>query len=114
MRSDPRVTSLTVTFSGPGLIRRNPRLSFLVDPRQSGGAVVFTASTNVIGVTPVVTLDAFSGTETQFGSLRDGRYTLTVFADQVSAGGVNMASNHTFGERQVLSASSATSTATAA
>jgi hypothetical protein len=34
-----------------------------------------------------VTLTGFSGPETEFGSLRDGRYTLTALASQISAGG---------------------------
>jgi hypothetical protein len=35
----------------------------------------------------VVMLSNFTGPETEFGSLRDGRYTLTVLASQISAGG---------------------------
>ena len=34
----------------------------------------------------VVTLTNFTGPETEFGSLRDGRYTLTALASQISAG----------------------------
>jgi hypothetical protein len=35
-----------------------------------------------------VTLTSFTGSEAQFGSLKDGRYTLTVLASQISAGGL--------------------------
>ena len=38
----------------------------------------------------VVTLTGFTGAETQFGSLADGRYTLTVRANQVTAGGLQL------------------------
>jgi hypothetical protein len=35
-----------------------------------------------------VTLSGFTGAETEFGSLIDGRYTLTVRSNQISAGGL--------------------------
>src|SRR5207248_2263586 len=54
--------------------------------RTGGGAVAFTATADVVGGVTVVTLDGFSGAETQFGSLADGRYTLTALAGQITAG----------------------------
>ena len=60
-----------------------------------------TATVNGLGQT-VVTLDTFTGATTESGSLTDGRYTLTVLANQVSAGGTNMASNFVFGDPQGL------------
>src|SRR5439155_18424382 len=50
------------------------------------------------------------GTETEFGSLKDGRYTLTALANQISAGGVALdgnadgvsGDNFTFGDAQGL------------
>ena len=62
----------------------------------------FTATANVINGVTVVTLNNFTGPETQFGSLRDGRYTLTALASQISANGQQMASNYTFGDAQGL------------
>ena len=35
----------------------------------------------------MVTLDGFTGTDTEFGSLKDGRYTLTALASQIGANG---------------------------
>src|SRR5207237_3123244 len=52
-----------------------------------GGAVSFTATVSVQYGGTVVTLSNFMGPETEFGSLRDGRYTLTAIASQISAGG---------------------------
>jgi Dockerin type I domain len=53
--------------------------------RTGGGAVSFSATANLINGRTVVTLSNFSGNETQFGSLADGRYTLTAIASQSSA-----------------------------
>src|SRR5207249_10686868 len=58
----------------------------------------------------VVTLSNFMGPETEFGSLRDGRYTLTAIASQISAGGQALdgngdgtpGDNYTFGDAQGL------------
>ncbi len=83
-----RVTSIAVTFSAAvtfaGTVGEALQLS-----RIGGGAVGgFTAVANVIGGVTVVTLSGFTGAETRFGSLVDGRYQLTVLANQVSAGGL--------------------------
>jgi hypothetical protein len=88
-----RVTSLTVTFGSQvtfaGLVADAFRLS-----RIGGGAVGgFTATAGVVNGVTVVTLSGFSGAETQFGSLADGRYALTVLASQVSAGGLGLDGN---------------------
>jgi hypothetical protein len=52
----------------------------------------------------VVTLNAFGGEETAFGSLNDGRYTLTTLAGQISAGGTALDGNGdgTGGDNYVL------------
>jgi hypothetical protein len=49
-----------------------------------------------------VTLNAFTGSATEFGSLADGRYTLTALASQISASGQQMASDYQFGDTQGL------------
>jgi hypothetical protein len=97
-----RVTSLKVTFSAPVTFATTAAAAFTLT-RNSGGTVAFnaTATVNGLGQTEVV-LDNFSGAATEFGSLADGRYTLTALANQISAGGVNMASNFTFGDPQGL------------
>ena len=59
----------------------------------------------MIGGVTVVTLNNFTGTETDgFGSLNDGRYTLTALAAQITAGGVqlNNGTNYTFDDTQGL------------
>jgi hypothetical protein len=45
-------------------------------------AVLFTATAGVGGGVTVVSLTNFTGTATEYGSLDDGRYTLTTLASQ--------------------------------
>jgi hypothetical protein len=82
-----RVTSLTVTFSAQVTFAGTVGAAFTLT-RNGGGAVGgFTATSGVVGGVTVVTIAAFTGAETQFGSLADGRYTLTALASQISANG---------------------------
>jgi uncharacterized delta-60 repeat protein len=81
-----RVTSLTVRFSGQVTFSGSPDQAFTL-LRNGGGAVSFTATVSVQNGGTVVLLDHFTGSETEFGSLADGRYTLTALASQISAGG---------------------------
>lgn len=81
-----RVTSVTIRFSGQVTFSGSPDQAFMLT-RVGGGAVSFTATVSVQYGGTVVTLDTFTGPETEFGSLVDGRYTLTAFASQVSLGG---------------------------
>jgi dockerin type I repeat protein len=104
-----RVTSLTVSFSTqvtfPG-----PVASAFSLTRAGGGVVNFSATSNVQGGVTVVTLDAFTGAETNFGSLADGRYTLTALANQITANSLQLdgngdglsGDNYTFGDAQGL------------
>jgi hypothetical protein len=96
-----RITSLRVVFSTQ-VTFAGPVASAFTLTRTSGGAVNFTATANVIGGVTVVALTSFTGNETQFGSLRDGRYTLTALASQISANGQQMASDFIFGDAQGL------------
>jgi hypothetical protein len=104
-----RVTSLSVTFDSVVSFSGTVASAFTLT-RTGGGSVAFSASTSVIGGVTVVTLTNFTGTETQFGSLSDGRYTLTALAAQISAGGVLLdgdgdglpGDNFTFGDAQGL------------
>jgi hypothetical protein len=97
-----RVTSLQVTFSTQVSFATTAGAAFTLTRNSDGAAVGFTATPSVVNGVTVVTLDGFTGAATQFGSLADGRYTLTVLASQISAGGVTMTSNYTFGDAQGL------------
>jgi len=80
-----RVTTVTVTFSQAVTLPGNPADAFTL-VRQGGGSVTLAAAVDNSGPTTVVTL-TFTGGAVNFGSLADGRYTLTVLASQV--GNVN-------------------------
>ena len=104
-----RVTSVTVTFSGVVNFVTSPGAAFTL-VRVGGGSVSFSATSRVIGGATVVTLDNFHGAFTQFGSLADGRYTLTALASQITRGGQALDGNgdgipgddFTFGDAQGL------------
>jgi hypothetical protein len=104
-----RVTSITVTFDAQ-VTFGGPVGSAFTLSRTGGGAVNLSATATVIGGVTVVTLTSFTGSETQFGSLADGRYTLTAIASQISAGGVQLdgdgdgqpGDDYIFGEAQGL------------
>jgi uncharacterized delta-60 repeat protein len=81
-----QVASLTVRFSSQVTFRGSPAKAFTL-VRTGGGAVTFTAIVSVEYGGTVVVLTNFIGPETEFGSLRDGRYTLTALASQISAEG---------------------------
>src|SRR5262249_3460382 len=81
-----RVTSVTVRFSGAVTFSGLPEQAFTL-VRTGGGAVSFVANVSVVNGGTVVVLTNFTGPETDFGSLRDGRYTLTALASQISADG---------------------------
>jgi hypothetical protein len=82
-----RVTNLSVTFSTQVSFATTPGAAFTLTRNSDGAAVTFTATVSAVNGATVVTLNGFSGTATQFGSLADGNYTLTTLANQVSAGG---------------------------
>jgi hypothetical protein len=98
-----RLTSLTFSFNTPVNFSGAVANAFTLI-RVGGGAVAFSASATVVAGGTVVTLDNFSGSETESGSLRDGRYTLTALASQISnaAGQLNGGTNYTFGDAQGL------------
>jgi hypothetical protein len=82
-----RVTSIDVVFSTQVTFAGQVAAAFQLS-RIGGGAVGgFTATANVVGGVTVVTLTGFTGAETQFGSLADGRYQVTALASQITAGG---------------------------
>jgi hypothetical protein len=87
-----RVTSLTIRFDSAMTFAGAPADAFTLT-RDGGGAVNFVASVSMVNGVTVATLDNFTGLETDFGSLRDGRYTLTALASQISAGGIALDGN---------------------
>jgi hypothetical protein len=112
-----RVTAITLTFNEVVNLNAN---SFTLT-RNGGGAVGFTPATSIVNNHTVVTLSNFTGLETEANlglrSLRDGRFTLTAVANQITAGpmggtlltldgngdGVGTAGdNYTFGDPQGL------------
>jgi hypothetical protein len=97
-----RVTDLTVTFNkvvtlGSG----KPATAFnLVGPN---GPITLSVDLSLSTAQQTIAKLTFSGSGTESGSLRDGRYTLTVLASQVvDAFGQHPASNYTFGDAQGL------------
>jgi hypothetical protein len=104
-----RVTSLSVTFSAQVTFAGTVASAFTLT-RTGGGAVSFQASASVMNGVTVVSLDNFTGSETEFGSLKDGRYTLTALANQITLGGQQLdgngdgtpGDNFTFGDNQGL------------
>lgn len=96
-----RVTSLAVSFSQTVTFSGAAANAFTLT-RQSDGAVVgFTATVDNSGSATVVTLNGFTG-PVEFGSLADGRYTLTVLASQVAGGNFDGNGDGTVGDNYVL------------
>jgi hypothetical protein len=98
-----KVTSLQVNLSAEVAFSGSPASAFVLT-RDGGGTVSFSATVGLQGGKTVVVLSDFSGVETQFGSLRDGRFTLTALANQISntGGQLNGGANYTFGDAQGL------------
>jgi hypothetical protein len=105
-----RVTSLTVTFAAPATFATTAGAAFTLIRVSDGAVVTFTATASTVnGVTQVV-LNGFGGTASNFGSLADGRYTLTALSNQITIGGLALdgdgngtpGGNYVFGEAQGL------------
>jgi len=104
-----RVTTLSVTFSAPVNFGGTVASAFTLT-RNGGGSGNFVATASVVGGVTVVMLSNFTGSETESGSLRDGRYTLTALASQITFGGLQLdangdgtpGDNYTFGDAQGL------------
>jgi len=85
-----RVRSLTVTFTESVNLPANPADAFVLTrtgPGTPTGTVDLTVDTSTSTATQTVAKLTFSGTLTDFTSLRDGQYTLSVIAAQVTDGG---------------------------
>jgi hypothetical protein len=94
-----RVTSIDVTFNTAVTFAGAVANAFTLTRNSDNAIVNFTATATVNGMgQTVVALNNFpDGPATQFNSLADGNYTLTALANQISAGGTQMAANFTFG-----------------
>jgi hypothetical protein len=88
-----RVTTVAVTFDSHVTLPAAPETAFQLQRQSDGKLPALTAAVDDSGTSTVVTL-TFSGTNAvDFGSLADGRYTLTVFASKVSESGLNLDGN---------------------
>jgi hypothetical protein len=104
-----RVALLTIRFDSQVTFTGPVADAFTIS-RNGGGAVNFAASASVVNGVTVVTLTKFAGSEAQFGSLKDGRYTLTVLSNKISGPGGALdgdgdgqpGGNYTFGDNQGL------------
>ena len=75
-----QVKGLAVTFDAQVSFAGTVAQAFTLS-RNGGKPVAFTATSSVINGVTVVSLSNFTGAETQFGSLGDGRYTLPATSD---------------------------------
>lgn len=89
-----RVTSIQITFDAVVTFAGGSAGNAFTLTRNGGGAVSFVADSNVVGGVTVVTLNNFTGLESDsFGSLRDGRFTLTALAGNIGAAGIPLDGN---------------------
>jgi lysophospholipase L1-like esterase len=80
-----RVTQIQVSFDQVVTLPADPAGAFRLQRQGDNGVVGLTAAVTADATTRVTL--TFSGALSESGSLADGRYTLTVLANQVSAGG---------------------------
>src|SRR5262249_47512772 len=81
-----RVTGVTIPFDQIIALPGDPSLAFQLKPQSDGALAGFTiGADNSTGKTNVFL--TFNQALSEFGSLQDGRYTLTIFANQVSGPG---------------------------
>lgn len=109
--SDQRsmVKSLQVTFDTEVTFVGAPATAFSLTRIGGTGAVGFTATVAVVNGKTVVTLGSFTGALTEFGSLRDGRYSLSVVSSKVRTayGFLDGDGNGTAGDDYVLQGNTA-------
>ncbi len=78
-----RVNSVTINFDSVVSFNGIVASAFQLKRQSDNGSPNFTA-TALNGTATSVTLTSFSGSATDFGSLADGRYSLTVLASQIN------------------------------
>jgi glucose/arabinose dehydrogenase len=87
-----RVTDIALSFNAQVAFPNGIGNAFTLT-RNGGGAVGFTPTASVVNGVTVVTLTNFTGAETESGSLRDGRFTLTGIANQILNGTLTLDGN---------------------
>ncbi len=93
-----RLTSITITFDQLVNLPANPATAFQLIRQSDNAPVPLHAS--VVG--NAVSLTFNPGTTVEFGSLTDGRYTLTVLAGQVNGGNFDGNGDGTDGDDYIL------------
>ncbi len=98
-----RVTSLAVNFDQIVTLPAQPADAFRLFRQSDGADAFFSATVNNTGPGTVVTLNFTSGA-LDYGSLADGKYTLTVYANSVSnvAGQLDGDANGTGGDNYMV------------
>lgn len=79
-----RVNSVKVTFDSVVTLPTNPVTAFELRRQSDNALVALTA--DVVNTTRTTVTLTFNGALSEFGSLADGRYTLTAFASQINGG----------------------------
>ena len=82
-----RVTDVTIAFSQVVTFAGAPSAAFRLTRTGSAGEVTLAVDLSGSTASQTIAKLTFSGTLTEFGSLVDGNYTLTIFSNQVSVGG---------------------------
>ncbi len=90
-----RVDQVQVVFDNGVIFVGNPADAFVVTGPNGPVTVAVDFSGSAPNQTTAKLL--FSGSATEFGSLKDGVYTLTILANKISTGGVNLAGDGTPG-----------------
>ncbi len=98
-----RVTSIQVAFDTLVTFVGSPASAFALNRQPDNALVVLNAAVNNTGPGTLVTL-TFIGGAVEFGSLADGRYTLTALADQFTSG-LDGDGNGVAGDNYVLASS---------
>ncbi|HTK78027.1 MAG TPA: choice-of-anchor Q domain-containing protein [Gemmataceae bacterium] len=93
-----RVTDLTINFNSVVTLPANPASAFSLVNTTVGPNAVVTLSVDLSGSTPTQTVAKLSwagtGPVTEFGSLIDGNYTLTILGSQITGeGGMQLDGN---------------------
>ncbi len=99
-----RVTSVAVTFDKVVTLPGAPETAFQLK-RNSDNAVVALSAVVINGAATTVTL-SFTAGPVEFGSLADGRYTLTALANQISTGDFDGNGDSIAGDNYVLASAS--------
>lgn len=97
-----RVTSVDVTFDQHVIFLGNAVNAFQLKRQNDGKLPAMSAHVDDTGSGTVVELTFSGTTAVDFGSLADGRYTLTVIANQIGADGLDGTGPATNGDDHVL------------